>query len=131
MNDKQEEHTLQAWRDRRQGGETFTTPTGLQIKVRRCSLMDLAEQGSIPAPLTGMVDAIFDQQDHSLTVDDVPEFIKVINMVVKAAVVDPPVADQPDETHVGLQELPVVDRLAIYNWANRPGALIPFRQEPG
>jgi hypothetical protein len=125
------DNALAAWRQRRQQGEGFVTPTGLHIKVRRVSLMDLAEQGAIPAPLVGLVDQVFDKQDHVLQVKDVADFGKVVNLVVRSVVVDPPLAEEASESHVGLEELPMVDRLAIYNWANRPGALATFRPESG
>ena len=42
---------LSAWRERRLGGEEFTLPSGLVMRLRRVSLLDLAAGGQIPAPL--------------------------------------------------------------------------------
>jgi hypothetical protein len=122
---------LSAWRKRRQEGEEFTTPSGLVVTLRRVSLLDLAERGEIPAPLASMVNKILDTKVHKLTVEEIPEYNKSINLLVKAAVISPPVADEPDETHVGIEELPMKDRLAIYNWCQIGEPLRPFRREDG
>ncbi len=119
---------LQAWRVCRRTGEEFTTPSGLRVQVRRVSLMDLAEQGGIPAPLVAMTDQILDRESHRLQVEDVASFADVINLVVKATVIAPRVEDEPTDTALGIREMPFGDRLAIYNWANRAGALATFRE---
>lgn len=122
---------LRQWRALRGSGEPFTLPSGLVIRLKRVGILDLAEQGEIPAPLAGQVQEIFDEKDHALQLSDFGKFAGVINLVVKAAAVDPRVADEPDENHVGVHELPMTDRMAIFNWCNEVAdALVPFRQEP-
>jgi len=122
---------LKEWRKKREEGELFTLPSGLDVRVRRVSLLDLAEHGEIPAPLAAMVNAVLDTEVHALTVDDVPEYGRTIDLVVKAVMVSPPVADEPDETHVAVSEIPMKDRLALYNWANQREALRPFPGKTG
>ena len=122
---------LKAWRKQREDGEVFTTPSGLEVKLRRVSLLDLAEGGEIPTPLVGMVNKALDTRAHALTVGEVPEFAGTINHLVKAALVEPQVADEPSATHLGVDELPMKDRLAIYNWCQAGEPLRPFRREDG
>ena len=123
--------TLTAWRAQQREGYAFTTPSGLHVTLKRVSLLDLVEQGEIPAPLMGMVEKALDAATHSTTVKEFPQYARVINLVVKAAVADPPVGDEADEEHLGVEELPIKDRLAIYNWANAAEQLRPFRSELG
>lgn len=122
---------LNEWRKQQQDGEAFVTPSGLTVRVRRVSLLDLAEQGEIPAPLVGMVNKVLDTAVHQLGVKDIPDYAATINHAVKAIVVDPPVADEATDTHIAITELPLKDRLAIFNWANRVEVLRPFRRESG
>jgi hypothetical protein len=122
---------LGGWRRKKSAGEAFTTPSGLVVKLTRVSLLDLAEAGSIPAPLVGMVNKIIDTRTHALSVDDVPEYAGAINLLVTAALIDPPVAEEADAQHLEISELPMKDRLAIFNWANVGESLVPFRFEDG
>ena len=122
---------LKEWRARQEEGEEYVTPSGLTVRVRRVTLLDLAEQGGIPTPLVGMVNKLLDTATHQLTVADVPEYIDAINLAVKAIIVDPPGADKADATHIAVSELPVKDRLALFNWASRAEALRPFRRATG
>jgi hypothetical protein len=118
---------LREWREKRRG-ERKTLPSGLTVTVRRCDLMDLAEQGGIPTPLVAMAEPMV-ATGVRLSVPDFPKYAPVINLVVKACLVDPVVADTADETHVAITELSLKDRLAIYRWANEGAArLLPFRE---
>lgn len=124
---------LKTWRQQNRTGEAFTLPSGLEVRLRHVSMLDLAERGDIPAPLAGLVQSLIDggqQQQVRLNLDEFPQYAQVINLVVAATVIDPPVADTASETHLGVTELPIADRLAIFNWANEVAdSLQPFRQE--
>ena len=121
---------LQEWRERRKETQDFLTPSGLVVKLKRLTLLDLVEQGEIPVPLAGIVNRLL-QENVELDVDNHPEFAPAIDLVARACIVDPLVADEPDEKHLGIKELPAKDRLAIYTWANQESTLLlPFRQEP-
>lgn len=123
---------LRAWRERLKQGEQFCLPSGLEVRLRRAGLLDLMATGRIPAPLVGTVEAIMDRKEVRMTVAEFPKFVQVINAVVIASVIAPEVAEEPGETVVGVEELPVADRLAIFNWATQPGEeLRPFRQTAG
>lgn len=122
---------LQEWRKQRKEGEKFTLPSGLEVSLRKCDLLDLAEQGQIPTPLTGLVSKMLGETTE-IKADNAGEMMGVINMVVKACLVDPAVADEADDDHITIDELTTKDRLAIYNWANLgASSLVPFRGEDG
>ena len=123
---------LRAWRERMAQGEQFCLPSGLVVRLRRVSLMDLMEQGSIPAPLAATVEQILDRKEVKLSVSEFPRFAGVINEVVKASIVDPPMSDEPGEDVLWIRELPMGDRLAVFNWSAEAGdKLRPFRAEAG
>lgn len=121
---------LAEWRAKRDHGEEFETPSGLIVSLRRVSLFDLAERGAIPAPLAGLVQGTLDGKGARLDLAQFPEYAELINLVVAATVVDPPIALEGDDEHLAVAELPMADRLAIFNWANGVAvALQPFRRE--
>ncbi len=118
---------LKAWREKRKG-ERKTLPSGLDVTLRRVDLLDLAVQGGIPAPLMKAADKML--IGTNVAVQDFEAAEPVINLVVKACVVEPAIGDEDGGDQIGVRELPVQDRLAIYNWANSGVAqLKDFRSE--
>lgn len=120
---------LRDWRQSRR--ETRTLPSGLEVTLKRVSLLDLAMNGDIPNTLSGMVDDMIDQ-DKTVQVksSDFGQYGEVINLVVKACVVEPAIADEADDLHLSLGEIPMEDRLEIFDWANQGvEQLAPFRAQ--
>lgn len=114
---------LAAWRAK-QAGEEFTLPSGLDVTLRRASLIDLAQRGAIPETLRPAVDDLTARGTgaQKLTVDELGEFTKVVDVIVAACIVGP--------EGLTVEELPWDDRMAIYQWANESsGKLAPFRSE--
>jgi hypothetical protein len=124
---------LNEWRKKQNHGEIVTLPSGLEVTLRKASIMDLAERGQIPAPLAGTVNEMMrGGGKRTYTLSDFAEFSGIINVVAGACIVDPPVAEVGDDSHLALTELPIEDRLQIFNWANgEANHLIPFRKEDG
>jgi hypothetical protein len=119
---------LREWREKRKG-EKRVLPSGLVVTVRRCDLLDLAAQGQIPAPLMAIAGNLV-TTGIVVTMEDFSEYATVVNLLVRACMIDPPVAEDPDEEHVGINELPMKDRIAVYSWANEGVAMLaPFREE--
>lgn len=121
---------LNEWRKNRDEGEAFELPSGLVMRLRRVSLLDLAEQGEVPAPLVGMVEGLLKRDRVELDLEEFAQYGEVAGLVLRAAAVDPPVADDPGPGVLGVRELGMNDRLAVFNWANEAArALRPFRPE--
>lgn len=121
---------LKTWRAQRAEGELMQLPSGLVVKLRRVSLMDLALRGDVPTPLAAQVNTILDKGLQSLTVENAPKHAATINLVVKAAVLEPRVGDEADAETLAVDELPWVDRLAIFRDCNRYAEVLkPFRPE--
>src|SRR5258708_3993255 len=109
-------HNLAAWRAARR--EELTLPSGLVVTVQRVSILDLLEQGALPKPLLSEIKTAREKTKTSENGDDgkaefdltqlekFPEYSELINLVVRAAVVEPPIADEPDDEHVGIREIP-------------------------
>ena len=115
---------LEEWRKLQATGEEATLPSGLEIRVKRCGVMDLAERGEIPQVLQPQIEKLMATtgQIRQVTLGEFKEFAGVINLVAEACVVAP--------KELGVAELPMADRLAIFTWANEPGEkLKPFRRE--
>jgi hypothetical protein len=121
---------LSEWREKRKG-EKFTLPSGLDVTLRQCDVLDLAAQGDIPTPLLSIVNRLMGETVE-LTTENAGEFGDAIGLVVKACLIEPLVADEPDDEHITIEELSIKDRLAIYNWANAGASILePFRPEDG
>lgn len=112
---------LEEWRKQRQAGEEAELPSGLVVRIRKVSLMDLAEQGQIPQTLVPKINELMKGKGGN-SVDEVKEASGLVNVVCRACIVEP----------AGLQveELPYEDRLAIFTWASAVATkLKPFRRE--
>jgi hypothetical protein len=116
---------LKDWRASRQA--TLTTPSGLVVTVRRVQLVDLIANGGIPQTLDALAKRA---TEKGFTVTEAMEFMPLINSVVKSAIISPPLADEPDDQHLTLDEVGFEDRMAIFSWANGDAtALTSFREQ--
>jgi hypothetical protein len=114
---------LHAWRQGRQA--TLNLSCGLTVTVRKVDLLDLAAQGQIPVPLHAAVQQMLAQQGAGgLDIATLPERAAIIDLVVKAALVEPPLADAPSDDAITLDELPFVDRISIFSWAHEEAAQV-------
>jgi hypothetical protein len=107
-----------------------TLPSGLSVVMRRAvTLVDLASRGMIPAPLVSMVNAMMDAKTHQVvSVEDFSSYGQAIDLVVRAALIEPAVGDSADEGHIELSELTLDDRVFVFNLAHEEGKkLEPFR----
>jgi len=121
---------MHAWRKQRTG--ELTLSSGLKVTVKKISMLTVAALGIIPTPLVDMAQTLIDSPGKlKLDIARFAEYSGVVNIVVKAAVVLPPIADEGDAEHIGINEIPIEDRIAIFNWAQLEGApLVPFSGEP-
>lgn len=123
---------LAKWRENRT--HELTLPSGLTVEVRDATMTDLVLAGTLPPALLEEVEKTASGGQADLgKLAGTPDFGKLVNELVKVCVVDPPIADQADDEHIGLYELTGDDRMAIFTWANREVAAIKeaaFRKEP-
>ena len=121
---------LAQWRASRTA--ELTLPSGLVVTARRVGILDLVTSGQIPKPLLGMVDEVMAAGTIKITTAELERLMGLINLAVRAAVVDPPLADEPDDDHLGIHEIGAEDKLAVFNWMSGPAqAVVPFRAQPG
>lgn len=122
---------LQKWREERCA--KVTLPSGLVVLyLKSVSLLDIlmAMDGDVPAPLAGVVNEIIAGKDVTIGVQDFAKMAPLVNGLVKVALVEPPVADEPSETHLEITELPATDRMFLFNLLNEGKKLSKFREEP-
>ena len=99
---------LAEWRARQQEGEAFTLPSGLEVRLKKVALIDLAQAGQIPTTLRAPVAEMLKRKpDQAVDLADVEKFGQVLNIVVAACIVEP--ADLKPE------ELPSFDKQTIFN----------------
>lgn len=124
---------LKTWREQRAMGEAFTLPSGLDVKLKRVTLLDLVTQGKIPTTLSAQANEV--HTSGKLPLARFSEFEPLINIVVAACVVAPTLTlprDGEAVTGEGMpvDELPIDDRLAVFTWAGSEAApLRKFRGE--
>jgi hypothetical protein len=115
---------LAAWRAARQSEQSL--PSGLSVKLRRVNLIDLAANGKIPTPLIGQAKQMMSDAQSAanleISLEDFAKYAAVIDLVAAAALLSPPVAAEADDTHIAIHELPIEDRLHIFNWAQQEAA---------
>ena len=120
---------------RKKPTEKIELPSGLTVTVQKVSVLDLAGKGKIPAPLLGVMQKLMDEPTGQLATVKLEDFERIatlIAFVTKACVIDPPIADVADDTHLALDELTIEDQLTIFNWANGDAMkLSSFRVQPG
>ena len=91
---------LAAWRGPRT--EELTLPSGLTVTVRRVTLLDVVADGQLPKPLLGMVDEIQKAGKVQFAVSELAQYMPLIDATVGQAIVDPPLAAEPDDEHLAL-----------------------------
>lgn len=101
---------LAEWRAKQQGGEEGVLPSGLDVILKKVSIVDLVAGGQIPQTLSVKLNGIMKGGEVSVDLTQMAEYAEMIDIVAKACIVQP----------VGLEmaELPFEDKLAIFNWAN-------------
>lgn len=120
---------LKTWRATREVSQTL--PSGLTVRARKAELLDLVTQGAIPTPLLGMVDEMTGQGGQTVPVTELSKYVELIDVVVQAIIVDPPLAAVADEEHLSIKEVPFTDRLFLFNQASGGAAsLVPFSAQP-
>lgn len=108
-------------------------PSGLTVWVKDVTMMDLMLTGKLPPSLMDFADDANKQGQAEIDLKKIArngaEFKSMLDTVVLTCVVEPPITDQADDDHLGLDEINGDDKMAIFNWINREVTeLRPFRE---
>lgn len=124
---------LNQWREKKKPIEAVL-PSGLAVKLRKVNMEKLVSSGLIPVVL---LDEVAKNPGKTLdlptekVLSDLPTYMSMIDGVVKGAMADPEVTDDPTDTTIGVDELDLADKMFILAWAMEDtNALRPFRAEP-
>lgn len=112
---------LQEWRRLQNEGEDADLPSGLTIKIKRVSMMDLAESGKIPQTIQPQFEklmAMGNKVAEQMDLKTFTQFAGLITAVCDACIVDP--------DGLEAKELPYTDRLALFTWANEVNEELNF-----
>lgn len=101
---------LEEWRSARAEGEEAELPSGLTVKLRKVSVMDLARLGKIPTTLQPQFDKFAKKQQAQMSLADLKEFAPMVELVCGACIVEP--------SDLDVAELPFTDQIAVFGWAN-------------
>ncbi len=107
---------LTEWRKTRR--VSLELPSGLSVIVQDVTIMDLAIDGHIPAPLVSQFMAS-GKTDINLAEIDWADFGNMLNSLAKIAIVAPLITDEPSENTLGIKELSMADKMAVFEWCDR------------
>jgi len=122
---------LAQWRASRRHEETL--PSGLEVLLRDASMTDLLFTGKLPASMLDMAQSAADRGNTAIDLKSLAtngkDFKLLIDELVLLCLVEPKIAETPDDEHIGLNELSGEDRMFIFNWVNREVEQVrPFRE---
>lgn len=121
---------LAEWRKSRVVDDTL--PSGLAVKYKKVSLLDMAAEGLIPETLTKYLENAMSGNQVKFDLKELERLSPALNAVAKASLAYPPVADEADDTHLAVNELPIEDRIYLFERVNKEAVkLRPFRGEKG
>lgn len=109
--------------------EDIELPSGNVARLKRVGLLDLIGQGGIPDTLSPLVTEVASKKTLQLDFGSLQQYEALVNVVVKAAMVEPQVADEAGPETLAVRDIDWLDRQHIFQWANgAANELKPFRQ---
>lgn len=124
---------LAKWRAQHIHEETL--PSGLPVVLRDVDLASIFIDGNIP---NTMIDLITSPEIEGMSNEEVGKkfigedssnFNTFLKALAMAALVEPAIAEQADETHITYNELSFEDKMFIFNYVNRDANMVrPFRE---
>jgi hypothetical protein len=111
---------------------TFQLPSGLVVKLRKPTMTDLLLTGQLPPGIAHLADEASkgggDSVDVAVIMQNAEEMRVMLDVMAKLAIVDPEIADVPDDDHITLSEISGDDKMAIFNFVNGGSQEVrPFR----
>lgn len=128
----EEKISVESWKVLLEGQVFELEKGGPAMKLKRVGLMDLIEQGDIPDTLSGEALHLASEQlvGRKWEMEDLKNYMGVINLVVKACSVSPLVTENESPGSISVHRIPSVYRIGIFNWAcEAVGPLRPFREK--
>jgi hypothetical protein len=106
------------WRRERRAGKLLTTATGLVLRVRRATLIDLVRAGHIPQPLLPTVEEIFSA--GTMTITDAVRYMDAVEAICRVVITEPRVVDgiSDSDDEIGLGEMTADEKLSVVNYVN-------------
>lgn len=105
-----------------------------EFLIKPVRLENLVMARRIPVTLVNKMAGIQRTNAGGFRMEDAVEIAEMIDAVVLAAVMDPPVTKDGGDDSLGLIDIPWEDRVLIFTEANRPAAALagfPGTGEPG
>lgn len=100
----------------------ITLTQGDTMLIRPVKLQNLVMSGSIPLTLVKKMETTQRTAAGGFSLEDAIKMTDVINAVVMAAAVDPPVTAEATDVSMGLEEIDFEDKIVIFTEANRDAA---------
>ena len=110
---------------------TITLGDGCEVEIRPVQLSALMFNGTIPVTLMREAQDIEVGADGQYDMADVMRMLPLIDAVVLAVVIDPPLSRDGEDGTTSLDFLSLDERMLIFQEVNRPATeLQSFRGEP-
>jgi hypothetical protein len=118
------------WRKRRHAGAWRTTQSGLAVRVRRLSLVEMVISGEMPKPLQADAEKLV--ASDVPVIDAVRKHLDVIRAAVRIGVIEPRIVEgdvrDDDDSAVSITELSIDDLIQIYTEITSVrGGLLPHQ----
>lgn len=103
-------------------------PSGLSVLVRYADMTDLLLTGKLPPVIIDMAKQAAEEGKEEIDLQKIglemmeknsQDFLQMLNTIATAVLVEPQIGEQSDDTHITLAELPMTDKIAIMEFANR------------
>ena len=111
-------------------GTVWLPVAGVEARVRRIRIATLAANGEIPLTLQALAEDFVNDPDKAITLAEFPQYADVINMIVKAAMIEPRVGNEATDNCLDVHEMEFEDRIAVFQFVNAAAdRMRPFRAE--
>lgn len=116
---------LAQWREAKKNGVwKMLVGTGLPVRMRRLSLLQMVKAGVLPAALKPKADKVWNAE--GLKLDDLAGLEDLVDEQLMQAIIEPrPVrraAESDDDYVIGMDEISPDEKLVLFNWLNAPPA---------
>lgn len=100
-------------------------PSGLKVVLHDVDMTDIMLNGRLPDSILDAIEGVADKEKVDLKgllplmKNNGQDFLQFMNAMVKAAVIEPVIADEATDLSISLKELSGADKNFIMEWVNR------------